>query len=398
MSGLVRYVGPVAIQAAGSCATFAIAVLLTRIVGIEAQGQFSFIKSWSDTVLTALLFGLPQSILHLAYNSDKTLSELYTFVLRYAERLIPASIMVGAVAWGLGLPWLTWVVISAPGLVLHGLVRSLLLRRCGPLTYAWVTVLPAISLLAAVAASVLLGIQEWGACILASALFSCTTCLWLASRLGLSRERGASRIGAEYASTNVHAFVQNITSAAQLAGLLSLASFLGASKSDIGELSLAFLAVQVFAVAAGFAAPAVYNAFEPSRGLRALLVEHKVLLWGTLLMSLLVVPASVLMMPLLLQGFFGVSSHSAIMACRIALVAGVLVLFNRFIATLLQRAGMFAILSMQGISRLFISFGIMGFMLHFTIDSTASEVGAVSILASELVLLAWLFYAIREFK
>lgn len=397
MIRLFRYLGPLAVQTAGSGATFAMAILLTRFAGIETQGQFSFIKSWSDTALTGLLFGLPQSLLHLSYHSDRTPSELYTFVLRYAKRLLLAALAVGGIAWGFGVSWLIWVSISAPALVLHGLVRSLLLRPCGPLTYAWITVLPALSLLAAVSAGILLGIQQWGACILASALLSAAACLWVAKRSGLSREGHVRGLGPESATTNVHAFVQSILSAAQVSGLLSLAGLLGASTSDVGELSLAFLAIQVLAVVAGFAAPAVYNAFAPNLGFQALLVEHKEVVWAAVLMLLLVLPITLLRMPWILESLFKVSTQSAIMACRIALVAGVFVLFNRFLSTLLQRAGYFVTLSKQSVARFVITFGLMVLVVHFIDTLTTSEAGALSVLIAEVVLFVWMIWTMRRF-
>ena len=57
----------VALQALGAVAALLSTWLVTRHFGLEAQGRFGLVKSWSDALMTLAMLGLPQALLHLSF-------------------------------------------------------------------------------------------------------------------------------------------------------------------------------------------------------------------------------------------------------------------------------------------------------------------------------------------
>ena len=383
----------VVVQALGAAATLATSVLITRLFGVEDQGHFTWLKSGLDMLTTALLFGLPQTLLHLSYQEAGLAEALRRYALRYSLWCLAAACALAALLAFTPWAWAVWPLLAAPLLVYHGLVRSLMLRQRGALVYAWVTAAPALALLAVVLLLTpwaALPSQPWGGALLASAgaaaalAWSC----WPRS--------GAPTVAALPASlkpamrhTSLHAFAQNMAAAAQVALLLTLLHVMGADSLELGEFAVALLFLQVLASVAAFIAPAVYDRAAQGRGLG--LPRGQNVWLGALCVLLLM--AALWAAPALLALMLpapGLPSGNLVLATRLMLLAGALLLGNRIAATMLQARGQFEELSAQALLRLLLSLtATAALALHwpFAVAASMAWVLTESVLAARC---AWL--------
>lgn len=384
---IVTHGVPVAVQAGGSAAGFLVVVLVSHRFGIEAQGRFGLLKSWADAISVALMFGLPQALLHLSYHGDAPLARLRGFAQVYAGRLLWAALPLAALAWFSPWPWLAWAVLAAPGFVFHGLLRSLLLRASGPLAYAWVTVSPALLLLVTITALAVLRTDAFGPALLASAAACALAVVWVAKRAGIASQHAPPLAGMR--SVNRHAFVQNTCAAAQTALLLSLVGWLVDTPTAVGETSFALVFAQLFALAASFMAPLVYDAVardatrgdNPARaraGLRAALRRLRFVLPALVVLAIVAVPTIVTLL-------FAAPYASATRACQVMAVAGTLMLANRLAATVLQAQGAFAELTRQAVARLVLSL-LLTAVLCAALQLPAAMAVGIALLLSEVAL------------
>ena len=70
----------VAIQAAGSAATLAAALLVSSQLGLSAQGEFGLLRSWTDALGALAVIGLPQGLLHMQYREGVSVAALRAWV------------------------------------------------------------------------------------------------------------------------------------------------------------------------------------------------------------------------------------------------------------------------------------------------------------------------------
>ena len=105
--------------------------------------------------------------------------------------------------------------------------------------------------------------------------------------------------------------------------------------------------------------------------------------------------AAVVEMPWMMQSFFRVSAETAIAACRIGALAGVLVLLNRMLATLLQRVGCFAALSAQSGVRIVVYVALM--LTLVVAGFPAATAGALAVAVAEVMLSLWLAWVLRGY-
>lgn len=195
----------VALQVVGSCATFAIVFVIEHNFGLSAQGRFGVLKSWLDVLVTALMFGLPQGLMHLSYQPDSDIGELRGFVRRYVA-FVTIAVVIAAVyaqqeSFAIGV-----VILAVPGLVFHGLLRSLLLRVGGLISYALVTIAPAISLFFGVVAVGALGSSRWEWAMVASSLASVLLISVAAAWQGMPAAKSIDVLPAGIWSASLHNF------------------------------------------------------------------------------------------------------------------------------------------------------------------------------------------------
>ena len=161
------------LQIAGATATLISSLLVTRSFGIEAQGSFSLIKSWTDAIATLLMLGLPQVFLHLSFENRNLVPGLIRFAWKFSFLCTLFTIIISTILANSGnLVFLIYPLLASSAYVLHGQFRALLLRTGGILYYAIATSIPALSLLTILILMVIYKNQNWGLALTVSALIS----------------------------------------------------------------------------------------------------------------------------------------------------------------------------------------------------------------------------------
>lgn len=391
------------IQASGSAATLAAALLVAWRLGLAAQGEFGLLRSWSDALVVVAIFGLPQGLLHLQYRVGASAATLRAWTARYLAALtVTAGLaIVLLAAWPAlaSLPHRQQVMVLLAALPLaaaHQLWRALTLRDAGVVTYALLTAAPALAIFLALVPFLLLDWRsgfEWalftaaGASALLSASFALRITPGRADSLPWSHR--------ELWSVGLQSGVQSVLTALGPAIQLSVIGMLGASLAQIGAVSLGLQIYQLFAVAAAYAAPLLYDraARRPiapvlpdlMRQLRARIAP----VWQTL--AVMGIAAGALgpwLIRLVWPGMPPVAAMLSLMT-----LAGTLALAVRLLSTLLQARGEYLALSVQAFARLVGSTLLTIALLAFYPASIAVP---SALLAVEALLLAWLVALLRR--
>lgn len=381
-----HFVASMALQALGAVSALGVAYLISLRLGLPAQGHFGLLKGWSDVLVTVLLFGLPQSLLHYSYSNEISLGRLRGFARRYCMILFAVAVVAAAALAAFDHEPTGWVVLAVPGLVFHGLLRALLLRSGGVIAYALVTVIPSVSL--AVFVAVLVGLRldrwEWG--IVASSVLSVLFVVRMAASLGLEKPVNSGPMSKGMWRSNLHSFVFNVSAAAQPAMLLTIVSALSTSATDVGELSFALYFLQVFAMFAGFAAPTLYDRYARSATMAVTWVQDGPAMLRLAVIGVVGLFGVLFALPRILSLVFPGNYLVALDACLIMTVAGAALLVNRLLATLLQVRGRFGEMGYQAITRIALSAaGTIG--LSSTSIAGPAVSATIAVLVSELAVL-----------
>lgn len=379
-------IATILIQAIGAGAALLSALLITRTMGLQAQGEYSLLKSWTDAGIVIFLYGLPQSFLDISFKKHQSELSLYKIANRYFTYLIIVGVSIGLLGFSYGQPFL--IPLSIPFFVYHGLIRSLLLRTDGEVTYALITVVPAISL------CILIYLDfyhhNFSLYIFLSALLSAITAWRVALRQRWQGDHEISFKAIAMHSMSFHSFLLNVLPAMQSAAFLTLAAMMVSSKSEVGELSLVLLMLQSVAIAASFAAPPLYRFFDPDNFTWKSISEKKKYIIPFFMGSTVALVTTSLLMPIILKNIFNVYSENLAYACQIGLLAGVFLFLSRLLGTVFQKMGFFSKLSLSGILRLVMSL-VLFWILKSTIGLEISIAGSLALLVSEAIIFSWFF-------
>lgn len=403
MTGVVPALGSLLIQASGSAATAVAAVLVASQLGLAAQGEFGLLRSWSDVLVMLAVSGLPQGLLHLQYREGVPVAALRRWIGRYLRML--AALAAALIAGGLATPLFAdlphraqalVLVAAAPLAAAHLLWRSLTLRVVGVVPYAVVTAAPALLILAGLLPYAAAGLRsgfEW--VLLGAAAFSALASGLLARRATHAEARVTTSprwSRRQLWSVSLQTGAQSVLTAAGPASLMSLASLLGATLAQVGVISLCLQLYQMFAVAAVYAAPLVYDRAARSerrpdgRQLFALLRQR------IGLAPLALGAAAALFGPVLLAQLWPAIADLAPPLTLMA-VAGVLALGVRLLSTLHQARGEFTLLSLQAAARLLVGLLLTALLMR---SWPATLAVPVAMLTVEALLLAWLLVRLRR--
>lgn len=396
-----------AIQATGSAATLGAALLVTWRLGLVAQGEFGLLRSWNDALVSAAVFGLPQSLLHLQYREGVPIAALRGWALRYVA-VLAGVLVVAAVVAVHGGAWhrapafddttLLVLAASVPLAAAHQLYRSLLLRGLGAVGFAWITALPSLLIFAGLL-PICLGLV--GARFVWTLLLSALLSAWVASWLVWRAPRPASdasevawsrrllwRVGLETGA-------QAVLTALAPALVLSTARLLGAPLAQVGMVSLALQVYSLFGVAAMYVAPLVYDrAARRDRplGVREVFARVFAAVWRLAdARALAVVALGTALALTLAAHHWPAAAPSPWLLCVMAL-AGVFSTGVRLLTTLMLARGAFRPLTHQAIGRLVCACSGTALLIQFV-----PAVAAVpfALLFTELVMLAWLARSMR---
>jgi len=389
----------VAIQAAGSAATLAAALLVAHELGLAAQGEFGLLRSWTDAAVTLAVLGFPQALLHLQYRAGVPIAALRGWVRRYVVALIGGVALLMLAAWiawpatgRAPLPPLVFVAAAAvPLAAAHLLWRALALREVGIVPYALLTVAPALLILIVLLPICLAGWRGGPAWALLAASAAAALVSGALVRRAAHRRAEAGDAATAWSqralwSVSVETGGQNVLTALTPAVVLSLAGALGGPLAQVGIVSLGLHVYQLFGVTAAYVAPLVYDraarADRPlgGRELAALLRANATprVLFG--LVAVVGLGAG------LMPSLWPAGAASALLVVAMAL-AGALSMGVRLLVTLLLARGAFRPLTFNALGRLATASGTTAALMQAWPATVAVP---LALLVTEVVLLVWL--------
>ena len=359
----------VGIQGLGAAATFAVGLAIAVWQGPQAQGHYGLVRTAADLVVALALFGLPQSMVHGLNQRGASAASLERVSWRYAAALLACAVAACAVfaacvavptrgvdAHALGgscSPWsLGALLLGSIGWTLQGLLRALALARGSAVQFAWQSVTPSLTLLAAVAALLVAGSQRFELALAASGVASVLLATWQLRPLRAQRgwRQGAAPTLASLAVEGTHAFAQSATIALQPWLTLLLLRHQVASVAEVGQFVFAAYVFQAFALPTSFVAPLLFARVSAATGAglpyatRAII--GRVLGW-TAAASL----GCALLLPRAVPALFGIGFAPAVGACVLLALAGPLLVANRLGVSVLFGRGRFRAASAHAVLR-----------------------------------------------
>jgi O-antigen/teichoic acid export membrane protein len=355
--------GSVAIQGLGAAATFAVGVAIAAGQGPEAQGRYGLLRTVADLLLALALFGLPQSMVHALNQRGASPAGLERLSLRYAALLLGAALLVCALLAAAGggalLPnWLDGptallaLLVGSAGWILQGLLRVLALCRGTAVQFAWASVVPALTLLAAVLVLLAARSQRYELALAASGIASALIARWqlrpLRAQAGWRNGSPAPLSG--LLADGTHAFAQTAALALQPWLTLLLMRSQGASVAEVGTFVFAAYVFQAFALPTSFVAPLLFARISRSVG-----AGRRYPAAGTLVRAVLwMAPLSLLAMAVLpwaVVALFGPAYAPAVPACVVLALGGPLLVANRLGVSVLFGHGRFRLASVHALLR-----------------------------------------------
>jgi O-antigen/teichoic acid export membrane protein len=270
--------GSMAIQALGAAATLGIGIVVAVWQGPESQGHYGLVRSTADLLLALALFGLPQSLVHAINQQHVRPAMLLRWAQRYVVALLAlalASTLLAEATGGAWMPsWLAspWMwcalLVGSVGWVLQGMLRVFVLCRGSSIQFAWVSVMPALTLAVVVCAAVAAGRSDFELALLASGVTSALLAMW---QLGAVVHRADWHAGGlpqwrPLLAGGLHAFAQTLALALQPWASLHLIAWQGASPAAIGHFVFAAYVYQVFALPVSFVAPLLFARISRASG------------------------------------------------------------------------------------------------------------------------------------
>jgi hypothetical protein len=357
-------------QALGSAATIGAAGWVSWRHGLAAQGEFGLAKSWFDAAAVMAALGLPQGLLHLQYRLGVPAGALLRWLSGAVVLLALSAVVLAGVASAAGQPLVALVLLSVPFAVAHLCARSLLLARRGSAVFGAASALPALLVLAGVVLPELGG-TAWpfatvllGAAVLTGAATS--TWAWHSAR-PLQRTVWPS---AQLWGVALQSYLQAALGALLAAALLSTVAAAGHTGPSLGAASLGMYLYQLLAVAAGYAAPVLFDRLarqdRPTLGAWPAPMQRTAV--GLLLAAALGVLGST-WSPALAPWLLPVS---------LMLPAGLAAVAARVAGTVLLARGAYAELSLQAAWRLVVAAGLT-FLLLRVLPAAASVALALAV-------------------
>lgn len=384
----------IAIQAAGSAATVASALLVSSQLGLTAQGAFGLLRSWSDAAVTLAVLGFPQALMHLQYRLSVPIAALRPWVWRYAAAITSITAVVITIAWWAwpashaDLPPRALVLVAAasvPFAAAHLLWRSLALRDVGVVPYALLTAAPALLVLLLLVPMCFAGRGDALAWVLfGAALLSAVLSGWMAQRV-LHTESVPAWSRRALWTVSVETGGQNVLTALVPALVLSVAGVSGGLLADVGVVSLGLQVYQLFGVAAAYIAPLAYDraARESHFGARALWALLRANAQPRVLAAVGgIAMVATIALPLLWPA--GAASWPLVLGMALA---GSLALAVRLLTALLLARGAFRALTFAALARLLLATGVTAAVMSF---APATVAVPLALVVTEAVLLVWM--------
>lgn len=382
------------IQGSGSAAALLASLWVAWQMGLPAQGEFALLRSWTDAWTVVLCMGLPQGLLHACYREGVPAAALQGFVMR-TVLAVALGLALAIVLWwvlaGLALPAagatlspesVLLVALALPFWVGHLLWRSLALHSRGVVPYAVLTALPAWLVLVGVVVLAATGARAFAWVLLAAAACAAVAAALLVGA-GVRQRLAVQWSRRTIWKVSVQTWGQGLAAAWMPALLLSLVALAGAPLGEVGALSLGLQVYQLFAVAAAYAAPQVYD--RAARG-PGTLPGQVLVAWARRLgwWPPAIAAGAALGLPWAAAAWWPALAGYEAGLAALAL-AGLLALLARLWATLLQAAGRIRELSWQALARVILACALT---VGWTPTMGALLAVPLALLATELLTLA----------
>lgn len=365
----------VAIQSLGVLSSFGVVALLARLAGPEVQGEFALYKSLVDVQVAFLTLGLPSGFIYVINKGYYSARQMFVQASRYVPVVFVVSALVSAgylLTRSTSLPGTAWVNVSlvafAAGATTYwALVRGIVLTLSDGVAFAWVTAVSPLVLMVVTLLGV--GTGAWGLPVsfATSALIAVLTVLGLVKAVGLPSRPTGRRPDASaqdgdpggheelgprvLARQSGHTMVQAVFLAGSIFTILWLMQHLGAGVHDLGQFSVASLAVVGPNLLVGMVAPILYSRWSRSmdRGHRRRVLRGSLKLSaGLQVLALLGLPGVVPVVMFLL----GEEYRPAAVAMCVILLAVLPLAATRIISPALQATGSTAIVTASWGARL----------------------------------------------
>ena len=355
--------GSVAVQSLGALATLSIGVVVAACQGPSAQGYYGLVRFTADLVMALALFGLPQSLVHAINQQRASPAVLTRWSGRYSAMLSLFALSAGGLAWATDGAWMPrWVqsswawtalLIGSIGWVLQGLQRAMVLCLSGDMQFAWLSSAPALTLLAAVTALVILGRDEFEWALLASGL----TCACIGSLQIRALKRRVDWDGGRtphlpsLLGGGLHAFAQTLAVALQPWLSLQLLRLHGVDAHQLGLFVFAGYVYQAFALPASFLAPLLFARVSRAAGSgNDYLVGAR--LWKALAWTALIAAMVAAVVPTVVPVLFTGNYAAASWVCVWMALCGPALVFNRLGVAILLGRGHFAAANKHAVCRI----------------------------------------------
>lgn len=264
----------VAVQGCGAVASFGVVAVLARVAGPQTQGEFAVFRSLIDFLVVLLTLGLPSGFVYVVGKGLVAPQALA----RWSARAVP----VLAVASGAGVAVYLWsrseehagdavttivlLTVATTASAFYALMRAVVLTCTDGAAFAWLTAAPPLLLFA-----LAVGAAASGAWTLPVA-FAVTWVvaaglawqLWRSGRRGATDVPTSANVGGVLRTQSVHSFAQGLCQSGAVFGTILAIQVLGGSVHDVGQFSVASLAVVGPNLFVAMIAPLLFNRWARS--------------------------------------------------------------------------------------------------------------------------------------
>jgi O-antigen/teichoic acid export membrane protein len=393
----------VALQTIGPASSFATVFVIARLGGPSDQGQFAQMKAWVDLMVAIGCFGFPQGFVYVINKLDASPAALARWSTRYSLAFIPIALIGSAIAVRFRLlittaempsASLAFLTAATALLVLHGLWRGIYLTYNSGPSFAFFTVLPAVTLLVVISIGMWSGAKHYDRLILLASIsmFVIATFymrpLLQAPSYGLFRDQPWGPL----LSNGFHAFLQAMLLALQPIVAYRFVRSEGGANQEIAFLHVGLLLVQGLSVPVSMVAPLLFARWTAALDHSLMGRLHQLSL-RALSLGFLAGGALALAARIAIPLIFGRQYSPAVAPVQVMLLTVPLLCHVRIIAPALHARGRPMVNTAAGLVRL-IGFSLLTTFLvrrtHNFLLAIASAWAAAEILAA-----AWTLSALR---
>lgn len=346
------------LQALGPLCGFVTVLLIARLGGAAAQGEFAQTKAWVELLVVIGCFGFPQSFVYVINRLGASARRLALVSIGYSLLFVPLAWAITQLSRQLGWVHLTAGVMvqlalaSSAGLfVLHGLWRGVFLTTGRETWFAVFSILPPVTLLASVLGGLARGQGGVALLFVVSAAASALVALVL-MRPVLRASPGTALLPWNALFANgAHSFVQALLLVVQPLLAYALIRAQGGTDPQIGLFNVGVFLVQGLGVPISMISPLLFahwtSTDDVSRMARLQAASSRWLAAGALL-GLLLAGAALAGVPLL----FGVAYAGAALPVAVMMLSLPLTCHARLIAPALHAHDRPMVNSVAGLLRL----------------------------------------------